>query len=101
MELLRSPQPARFSRAQLVLGLYGALALAGVLVGWYRGGANIYLLPGTRPQLLRLLVSPLCGAVVGLWAVFLSRLAVHRFEWARVLHRGFRGLLGPLTLLEI
>src|SRR5439155_26667986 len=30
-----------------------------------------------------------------------SRLSVHRFEWARALHRDLRGLLGPLPDSEI
>ena len=33
--------------------------------------------------------------------VFASRLAVHRFEWARALHRELRALLGPLPDSEI
>ena len=31
----------------------------------------------------------------------LSRMAVHRFEWARMLHIEFRGLFGPLRNTEI
>jgi membrane protease YdiL (CAAX protease family) len=95
-----SPQRERLSRAQLVVSLYGALALAGVLVGAARGDANIYTLPGTRARVPILLVSPLVGLLAGLLVVFLSRLAVHRFEWARLLHREFRALLGPLGFAE-
>src|SRR5262249_11188242 len=96
MRLPPSPQPSRLSRAQLVLGLYGALAIAGVVVGAYRGDANVYTLPGREAGPGRFALSPLCGVAVGLLVVFLSRLAVHRFEWARLLHREFRALLGPL-----
>jgi membrane protease YdiL (CAAX protease family) len=96
MRLPPSPQPSRLSRAQLVLGLYGALAIAGIVVGAYRGDANVYTLPGHAAGPGQLALSPLCGIAVGLLVVFLSRLAVHRFEWARLLHREFRALLGPL-----
>jgi membrane protease YdiL (CAAX protease family) len=101
MQLPPSSQPRRLSRAQLVLGLYGALALSGVLVGAYRGDANVYTLPRVPATPLRFALSPLAGASVGLLVVFLSRLAVHRFEWARLLHREFRALLGPLGAAEI
>jgi len=101
MQLPPTPQPQRLSRAQLILGLYGTLALAGVLVGAYRGDANVYTLPGDEATLGRLLASPLVGVGFGLGVVFLTRLSVHRFEWARVLHREFRSLLGPLSEFEI
>src|SRR5690242_16965152 len=96
-----SPRPQRLGRAQLVLGLYGALALAGVLVGAYRGDPNVYTLPETNSSPARLASSPAIGVLVGLVVVFLSRLAVHQFEWARALHREFRGLLGELEGPEI
>src|SRR5262245_6126275 len=95
-QLPATPSQPRLSRAQLVLGLYGTLALAGILVGWTRGDANVYTLPGRSLSAFRFVLSPLLGVVLGLGVVFLSRLAVHRFEWARLLHREFRGLLGPL-----
>jgi membrane protease YdiL (CAAX protease family) len=41
------------------------------------------------------------GIAIGLGLVYLSRLALHRYEWARDLHREFRGLLGPLEPGEI
>ncbi|MFH0900488.1 MAG: CPBP family intramembrane glutamic endopeptidase [Pseudomonadota bacterium] len=41
-------------------------------------------------------MSPVVGIAVGMVAVFLTRLCVHRFFWARSLHREFRGLLGVL-----
>jgi membrane protease YdiL (CAAX protease family) len=99
--LRASPQPSRLGRAQVVLGLYGALALAGLVVGGYRGDANVYTLPGRVPSLPRMILSPLVGVGLGLVIVFLSRLAVHRTEWARLLHREFRALLGPLGAGEI
>ena len=51
-----------------------ALALAGVLVGAYRGTANIYFAPGQKPSLIRLLVAPVCGVVAGLVVVSQSRM---------------------------
>jgi membrane protease YdiL (CAAX protease family) len=76
------------------MGLYGGLAILALVVGVARGDADIYRLPHATPT--RLLVSPLIGVAIGLVIVFLSRLSVHRFEWARRLHRDFRGLLGTL-----
>jgi membrane protease YdiL (CAAX protease family) len=101
MRLRPSPKPSRLGRAQLVVGLYGTLALAAILVGAYRGDANVYTLPGAHTPPYVHALSPLVGVAIGLVIVFLSRLAVHRFEWARMLHREFRGLLGPLGRSEI
>jgi uncharacterized protein len=41
------------------------------------------------------------GLAVGLLVVFLTRLAVHRFEWARRLHRSFRGLVATLNARDV
>jgi uncharacterized protein len=83
------------SRSTLIIGLYGTLSVAGLAVGAVRGDWDIYRLPNSTP--LRLLLSPLIGVAIGLAVVFLSRLSVHRFDWARRLHRDFRGLLGNLS----
>ena len=99
-DLPATPQPSRLTRAQLILGLYGALALGGILMAAYHGDRNIYLRDGQSTP-TRLLISPIIGIGVGLLVVFLSRLAVHRFEWARELHREFRGLLGTLSGAEM
>lgn len=66
-----------------------------VVIGAFRGDPDIYRV-GDRSTGLSLALSPLVGVAVGLIVVFLSRLAVHRFDWARRLHRDFRGLLGTL-----
>jgi membrane protease YdiL (CAAX protease family) len=87
------------SRASSIVGLYGVLALVGVAIAGLRGDWNIYRLPGSRGWLL--VVSPLIGVAVGLAVVFLSRLAVTRFTWARQLHRDFRGIVGDLPGREI
>jgi membrane protease YdiL (CAAX protease family) len=88
------------SRAMLVVGLYGGLALVSILLSAWRGDADIYRIDETRPA-LHLIGSPLLGAVIGLLVVAGTRFAVARWEWARVLHQSFRDLLGPLTGKEI
>jgi membrane protease YdiL (CAAX protease family) len=46
-------------------------------------------------------MSPVLGLAVGLCAVFLSRLATHRLEWARVLHREFHAVVHELSAKEV
>lgn len=82
------------------MGLYAALATLGVVIGAIRGDIDIYRL-ADRSAPWKLLVSPLAGVALGLAVVFLTRLGVHRFEWARRLHRDFRGLLGALSFRDI
>src|SRR6187200_1383151 len=72
-----SPGPP-LSRASMVIGLYGAMALVAPL-----------------------LAGPAAGVAVGLAVVGLTRVATKRFQWARDLHTSFRDLLGPLTGREI
>jgi hypothetical protein len=88
------------SRAGLIMALYGALALLAVLISAGRSDLDIYRIEGRSTGLL-LLLSPVIGIAVGLIIVFLSRLAVHQLDWARRLHRDFRGILGQLTAKEI
>jgi len=87
------------SKAALIGGLYAVLALVALLIGALRGDVDIYRLPGSEPW--KLAFSPALGLVVGLGLVFVSRLCVHRFAWARRLHRDFRGLLGTLDARDI
>lgn len=88
------------SRAGVILVLYGSLALLALLISAGRDDIDIYRIAG-RSTPLRLALSPLIGLAVGLVVVFLSRFAVHRFDWARRLHVSFRGILGPLASREI
>jgi len=88
------------SRAALVLGLYGALALVALLLSAGRGDANIYQLDEDA-RTWRLLLSPIAGVALGLGVVALSRWAVARWSVARALHTSFRDVLGPLTSREI
>jgi membrane protease YdiL (CAAX protease family) len=88
------------SRAGLILALYGGLALLALLISAGRDDIDIYRIAGRSTPLL-LALSPLIGLAVGLLVVFLSRFAVHRFDWARRLHGDFRSILGPLTGREI
>jgi membrane protease YdiL (CAAX protease family) len=88
------------SRSALIVGLYTALAALAVVIGVARGDPDLYRLGG-RSEPWKLFASPFLGVVVGLGVVFASRLCVHRFEWARRLHRDFRGLLGDLDARDI
>lgn len=93
-----SPAPP-LSRASLVIGLYGAMALVGLLIAAGRGNPDLYRLGS--PEGWQLLVGPIIGFAVGLGVVWLTRVATRRFQWARDLHGSFRDLLGPLTGHEI
>jgi membrane protease YdiL (CAAX protease family) len=93
----REPQ---MSRAGLILALYGALALAAILISAGRDDVDIYRISGVSTNLW-LVLSPLLGIAFGLLMVLMSRLSVRRYPWARRLHRDFRSLLGPLSNQEI
>jgi membrane protease YdiL (CAAX protease family) len=96
-----SPAPP-LSRASLVIGLYGAIALTGLMLSSGRGDPDVYRLPiaDARPAWM-LLVSPVLGLALGLAVVALTRVAVARYDWARTLHASFRETLGPLTGREV
>jgi uncharacterized protein len=83
----------------VILGLYGALAVVALVIGAARGHIDLYRLDSWTP--LKLILSPILGIALGLATVFVSRLAVHRFDWARRLHGSFRGLLGALSAQDI
>jgi membrane protease YdiL (CAAX protease family) len=100
MQLPSQNREPLMSRAGLILSLYGALALLALLVSAGRDDIDIYRIAGRSTPLL-LALSPLIGLAVGLMVVFLSRFAVHRFDWARRLHGDFRSILGPLSWREI
>lgn len=93
-----SPGPP-LSRASLVIGLYGAMALVGLLIAAGRGNPDLFRL-GT-PEAWQLLAGPVIGFGLGLAVVGLTRLATRHLQWARDLHSSFRDLLGPLTGQEI
>ena len=88
-----------WSRAGLVLTLYLALASAGVAWSTWRGDASVWRLAGREDS--QTLLGAVAGVLIGLGYVFASRLAVHRFEWARALHRDMRAMLGPLPDAEV
>ena len=88
-----------WSRPALVLVLYLSLAAAAVVWGSVRGQPNLWRWPEQDDP--RFWSGLLLGAAMGLLIVFGSRLSVHRFEWARALHREFRAMLSPLTDPEI
>ncbi len=93
------PSGTSWSRPALVLVLYLGLAAAGVVWSSLRGHPNLWTQEGRQhPETL---LGILSGLAIGLGLVFLSRLSVHRFEWARSLHQDFRARLGPLGNSEI
>jgi membrane protease YdiL (CAAX protease family) len=93
-----SPAPP-LSRASLVIGLYGAMALVGLLIASGRGNPDLYRL-GDLPGFW-LLAGPGIGIALGLGVVGLTRLATRHFQWARDLNASFRDLLGELSGREI
>lgn len=96
---LSPTRSSRLSRSSSILLVYGILTLASVLWGALRGHPQIYRLGPLVAE--RMLLNLCAGIALGLGIVFLSRYAVHRWQWARKLHHEFRHLLGPLTDLEI
>jgi membrane protease YdiL (CAAX protease family) len=93
-----SPAPP-LSRASLVIGLYGGMALVALVIAAGRGNPDLYRLGD--PSGLMLIGGLGIGVAVGLAVVGLTRLATRHFQWARDLHLSFRDLLGPLTTREI
>jgi uncharacterized protein len=93
-----SPAPP-LSRASMVIGLYGAMALVALVIAAGRGDPDLYRF-GSEPR-WALLAGPIVGFLVGLGVVGLTRVATRHFAWARHLHVSFRDLLGPLTGREI
>jgi membrane protease YdiL (CAAX protease family) len=102
MPLAPTPRTPRLSRAAVIGLLYAALGLVAVAIGAWRGNCNVYEYgPRRATSTLWLMASPFVGLAFGLAMVFLSRLAVHSMEWARVLHREFHALVHELTAREI
>lgn len=87
------------NRASVIVALYSALGAVAIAWGWWRGDRNIYEY-GER-NLVWLAASPFFGLAFGGAMVFLSRLAVHSMEWARVLHREFHAVVHELSSKEI
>ncbi len=88
------------TRNELIVGLYAGLGVLAFVIGAIRGDWDIYRVAGVSTT-WKLLLSPLVGVALGLSVVFMTRLSVHRFDWARRLHRDFRGLLGHLTARDV
>lgn len=88
-----------WSRPALVMVAYLGLGAAALVWGGLRGQPNVWQVAGREDPLV--VSGIVIGLALGLGIVFVSRLSVHRFEWARALHREFRALLSPLTNAEI
>lgn len=99
MRLGPTPRPQRLSRSSLIILLYGALAALALTIGFWQGRPSLYYWPGSSRG--SLLLGPALGLGFGLVVVFLSRWAVHRFEWARVLHHEFHSVVHELEPREI
>src|ERR1700759_388483 len=93
-----SPAPP-LSRASMVIGLYGSMALVALVIAAGRGDPDLYHF-AAEPH-WPLLAGPVAGIAVGLGGVGLTRVATRRFAWARHPHVSFYDLLGPLTGREI
>ena len=87
------------SRASLVIGLYAAMALVGLLIAAGRGNPDLYCLTGVPSWWL--LAGPAVGVAAGLLIVLLTQQATRRYAWAKQLHNSFKDLLGPLTTRDI
>lgn len=98
-QLRESPRPP-MSRASLVLGLYGGMALGAIVLSAGRGDADLYRLHEDHGAIW-LLISPGMGVLMGLAFVALTRMAVVRFAWAQTLQQSFHDLLGPLGTRDI
>ncbi len=94
-----SPRPP-LSRANLVVGLYGAMAIGALILSAGRGDADLYRLDAARSGWW-LLISPAAGLAMGLGFVALTHVAVERLAWAQVLQRSFQDIIGPLTAREM
>ena len=94
-----SPPPP-LSRASMVIGLYGGMALVAFIVAAGRGDPDLYRLGGS-PSGSMLALSPAIGLALGLGVVGLTRLATRHFQWARDLQSNFHDLLGQLSAKEI
>lgn len=95
----RSSDPAPLSRASLVIGLYGAMALVALIIAAACGDPDLYRIGSVSGWLL--LLAPVLGVIIGLAVVALTRWATKRYAWARELRKSFRDLLGPLVTRDI
>lgn len=97
---MHGPPAQPHSRAALIIGLYGALGLGGLLLSAGRGDADVYRVVEAR-ALWWHAVSLLVGVALGLAVVAASRVVTTRSAWGRALHDDFHALLGDVSGREI
>jgi hypothetical protein len=100
MQLASTPREPRLSRAAVIGLLYGALGGLAIIWGQFRHQPNIYIYEPHRTSFW-LWAGPFVGLAFGLAMVFLSRLATHSMEWARVLHQEFHAVVHELSSKEM
>ncbi len=99
--LARTPRAPRLSRGAVIAATYVVFALIAIVGGARYHHTNLYRYPGATTSLARMIGGPLAGVAIGLVAVWLSRWAVHRLDWARTLHREFHSVVHELSAGEI
>lgn len=95
----RPPRPSPGLSTGMAVGFYGVLLLAAWLLGdvWL----NLDLIRWHDGWDQPIWVDALVGAGLGLVFVVLTRIFERTMEWARVLTREFRKILGGLTLTQV
>jgi membrane protease YdiL (CAAX protease family) len=92
----QSPAPPH-SRTTLVLGLYAGMALLAIFIAAWRGDPNVFAAGPHHDAIW----GPPLGLALGLAVVAFCRVAAAQWQWAQVLNRSFRDVLGPLTGRDI
>ncbi|MCP4447338.1 MAG: CPBP family intramembrane metalloprotease [Myxococcales bacterium] len=100
MELPTQDRQHAMTRSGHVLALYTGLSVVALFISAGRGSVDLYQLDEAVSG-ASLLLGPAIGLGLGLVVVFLSRLSVENFLWAKHLHSEFRSILGELSGREI
>ncbi len=92
----QSPAPPH-SRTTLVLGLYAGMGLLAIFIAAWRGDPNVFAV-GPHGDAVW---GPPLGLALALGVVLFCRFAASQWQWAQLLNRSFRDVLGPLTNRDI